>query len=275
MKYTAQSAKYVVKNLIYLLPFAIIPALFLSVSTDEEAIINVLKAVYHGNLLEWTFGDLFCAISVLNVGSWQGVVFGLFGVIVIVPCMALMMAILEKHFRIGKRTFNGIWNKINDNFLSTLGYVLLLLAIYEVWSLLLSALLFFFSRITVAVLAYILACLVYLAMHVLLLFAVSSIYLWLPCMQITGFAAFEALHYSYQLVTPVKWLMVCGQMLALLGVELLLAICAAFIPTSAAFLIWTTLVYTCMIMVFCVRMQIAYFDRDNMERADLIRYYQK
>ena len=166
-------------------------------------------------------------------------------------------------------------NRINDNFLSTLGYVLLLLAIYEVWSLLLSALLFFFSRITVAVLAYILACLVYLAMHVLLLFAVSSIYLWLPCMQITGFAAFEALHYSYQLVTPVKWLMVCGQMLALLGVELLLAICAAFIPTSAAFLIWTTLVYTCMIMVFCVRMQIAYFDRDNMERADLIRYYQK
>ena len=77
MKYTARSTKYVVKNLIYLLPFAIIPALFLSISTDEGAIISVLRNVYYGTLSNWTFNELFCSISVLNFGSWQSIVFGM------------------------------------------------------------------------------------------------------------------------------------------------------------------------------------------------------
>ena len=254
MKYTIQSTKYVAKNLIYLLPFAIIPAFFLSISTDEKAIFGVLRAVYHGDLRQWSFGELFRAISVFNFGSWQAVVFGLIGLLVIVPCVALMMALLEKHFRIGKRTFNGIWGKLNDNFISTLWYIFLLLVIFELWSVLLAALLFFFSRITVAVLAYIFTSLVYLGMHVLLLYAVGTIYLWLPCMQITGFKAFEALHYSHQLITPVKWKLMAGQLAVLLSVEVLISLCVAFIRSPLAFLIWTTALYAILIMTFCVRM---------------------
>lgn len=275
MKYTVQSTKYTFKNLIFLLPFAILPALFLSISTDEAAIYAVLKAVYHGNLNEWTFSDLFNSVSVLNFGSWSGVVFGFIGYVVIVPCVSLMMAILEKHFRIGKKTFNGIFGKLNDNIVSTAWYALLLAGIYELWSLLLAAFLFFVSRISVAAVAYVFACIVYLAMHVLLFMAISTIYLWLPCMQITGFKAFEALHYSYQLITPVKWRILGGQMFALLSVEFLIGLCVAFIRSQLTFLIWTTLLYSFIIMIYCVRMQMAYFDRDNIERADLTKYYNK
>ena len=267
MKYTVQSTKYTLKNLIFLLPFAILPALFLSISTDEDAIFSVLKSVYRGTLTQWTFSDLFNSVSVLNFGSWKGVVFGFFGYVVIVPCVALMMAILEKHFRIGKKTFNGIFGKLNDNFLST-GW-------YALWSLLCAAVLFLVSRIPVAAVAYVFVCIVYLAMHVLLLVAISTIYLWLPCMQITGFRAFEALHYSYQLITPVKWRILGGQMLALLSVEVLIGSCVAFIHSQFAFLIWTTLLYSFIMMIYCVRMQMAYFDRDNIERADLTKYYNK
>lgn len=275
MKYTMHSTKYTLKNLIYLLPFVVLPALFLSISTDEDAIYAVLSSLRHGTLNKWTFSDLFNSLSVFNFGSWQGAVFGFIGYIVIVPCVALIMAILEKHFRIGKRTFNGIWGKLNDNLISTAGYALLLAGIYELWALLLSALLFFVSRIGVVALAYIFASIVYLAMHVLLFFAISAIYLWLPCMQITGFKAFEALHYSYQLITPVKWKILCSQMVVLLAVEVLIGLCVAFVGSAFAFLIWTTLLYSFLIMVFCVRMQMAYFDRDHIERADLVKYYQK
>lgn len=275
MKYTLQSTRYTLKNLIYLLPFAILPALFLSISTDEEAIFAVLKEVYHGTLHNWTFSNLFNSVSVFNFGSWEGVVFGFIGYIVIVPCVALIMAILEKHFRIGKKTFNGILGKLNDNFVSTAGYALILAGIYELWSLLLAAFLFFVSRITVAAVAYVFTCIVYLAMHVLLFFLIGMIYLWLPCMQITGFRAFEALHYSYQLITPVKWKILTSQMVALLSVEVLIGLCVAFVRADLAFLIWTTLLYSFLIMVFCVRMQMAYFDRDNIARADLHKYYQK
>ena len=275
MKYTFQSTKYTLKNLIYLLPFALLPALFLSISTDEEAIFAVLKSVYHGTLYQWTFSDLFNSVSVFNFGSWEGVVFGFIGYVVIVPCVALMMAILEKHFRIGKRTFNGIWEKLNDNILSTAWYALLLAAIYELWGLLLAALLFLVSRITVTAVAIVFAAIVYLGMHVLLFFAIGMIYLWLPCMQITGFKPFEALHYSYQLITPVKWKILFSQMAALLSVEVLIGVCVAFVRAQFAFLVWTTLLYSFLIMIFCVRMQMAYFDRDNIERADLTKYYQK
>ena len=275
MKYTFQSTKYTLKNLIYLLPFALLPALFLSISTDEEAIFAVLKSVYHGTLYQWTFSDLFNSVSVFNFGSWEGVVFGFIGYVVIVPCVALMMAILEKHFRIGKRTFNGIWEKLNDNILSTAWYALLLAAIYELWGLLLAALLFLVSRITVTAVAIVFAAIVYLGMHVLLFFAIGMIYLWLPCMQITGFKPFEALHYSYQLITPVKWKILFSQMAALLSVEVLIGVCVAFVRAQFAFLVWTTLLYSFLIMRFCVRMQMAYFDRDNIERADLTKYYQK
>lgn len=67
MRYNKQSIKYVSKNFIFLLPFAILPAVLFSLSTDEEAIIRVIKAIFHWNLSSWTFFDLFRAISVLKL----------------------------------------------------------------------------------------------------------------------------------------------------------------------------------------------------------------
>jgi hypothetical protein len=55
MKYTAQTSKYVLKNLFYILPFALVPALFLSISLAEEDIIQVLHAIIEGDFSKWTF----------------------------------------------------------------------------------------------------------------------------------------------------------------------------------------------------------------------------
>lgn len=275
MRYNKQTVKYVSKNFIFLLPFAILPALLFSFSTDEEAIIRVVKAIFTWNLSSWSFFDLFRAISVLNFGSWQSLVFGVIGILFMVPCVAMMMAWLEKHFRIGKRTFNGLWGKLNDNFISTCGYAFLLLVIYEVWALLTSALLFFVSRITITALAYSLSGGIFVVMHVVLLYAIGCIYLWLPCMQITGFRAMEALHYSYQLYSPVKGKVLLAQFLLLLFSEALIAACAYWIQNAFVFILLTTVLYLIIIIMYCVRMQIVYFDRDQIERADLVRYYHR
>ena len=275
MRYNKQSIKYVCKNFIFLLPFAIIPAIFFSFSTDEEAITRVIKAIFNWNLSSWTFFDLFREISVLNFGSWRALVFGIIGIIVLVPCVAMMMALLEKHFRIGKRTFNGLWGKLNDNLLSTCGYAVLLLAIYEVWALLTSALLFFVSRITITAVAYSLCGGMFFVMHIVLVYAVGCIYLWLPCMQITGFRAMEALHYSYQLYSPVKGKVLVAQFLLLAFSEALIALCAMYLQSFIVFTALTTVMYSIMLIVYCVRMEIVYFDRDQIERADLARYYHR
>lgn len=272
MKYTVQSGKYVLKNFLYIFPFAVVPALFFCFSTDEGALVAVLESFFDGTLARWSFSALFRAISVFNFASWKAVAFGLIGLVAIVVCVALMMALMEKHMRIGKRTFNGIFSKLNDNLLSTSGYALLLLGIYELWSLLTAALLFFVSRIAVPFVAYAFVVIVFLAMHVVLLYAINVIYLWLPCMQITGFKATEALYYSNQLTAPVKWKIVCGQLLLLLFAEACICACVVLTPNPVWFTVLTTFLYAVLIMVYCVRMQIAYFDLDGLDRADLFRY---
>ena len=272
MKYTLQSGKYIAKNFFYILPLAILPAFLLSLSTDEGAISKVLIESIAGDIAAWSFFELFQAISILSFGNWQSIVFGILGIIAIVPCVALIMAFLEKHFRIGKRTLNGLFSKINDNFLSTCGYALLFVAVYEVWALLTAALVFLMSMIPIVWLAHTLSILFYVSMHVLLLYIVGLIYLWLPCMQITGFRAIEALQYSHQLITPVKWKILGGQILFLLSTEALIGLCAVFVPGRLVFTILTTALYTILLLLYFVRMQIAYFDRDQIERADLKKY---
>lgn len=273
MNYTTQSSKYIFKNFFYIFPFAVIPAILFSLSTDEVAINAVLKAFFNGGLDEWTFNELFRSISMLNFASWQSLVFGIIGILVVVPCVALLMAMLEKHMRIGKRGLSGIWGKLNDNLLSTCGYIVLLLLIFELWTLLTAAILYFVSMINVSVVAYVVIAVFYFLLHFLLLYAIGTIYLWLPCMQITGFGAFEALQYSYQIFSPVKWSTLWEQYFLLLLAEILISLCALFIQGKIVFFVLTSVLYMFITLFYCVRMQIAYFDRDNIEREDLKYYY--
>ena len=274
MKYTAQSGKYIFKNFWYIFPFAIIPAFLLALSTDREALTCLMDTLFSGKLNEAHFWHVFCAISIFNFASWQAVVFGLLGLIASVVCIAMMMAQLDKHMRIGKRTYNGIFSKLNDNVLSTCGFVFLLFAIYELWSLIVSAVLFLFMKITNLAVAYVLLSLAYVLMHVVLIYVVGLIYLWLPCMQITGFPAMEALQYSQQLMTPIKWRILWKQILFLFITQATLCACAFFLESEVIFGTLASLLYVILIMLFCVRMMVAYFNLDNIQRADLKRYYQ-
>lgn len=275
MKYTVQSTRYLVKNFWYIVPFAIIPAFLLALSTDHEAVYCLMDTLFSGSLQEAHFSHVFRAISILNFASWQAVVFGLLGVVGCVVCVAMMMALLDKHMRIGKRTYNGIFSKLNDNVVSTFQVVVSIFAIYEVWSLITAALVFLFMKISNLVLAYILICLSYIVMHIVLIYLIGFVYLWLPCMQITGFHAMEALQYSQQLMVPVKWRILIKQILFLFAAEALTCVCAYFLRGGPVFMVVASVLYALLIMIFCVRMMVVYFDRDNIERADLKRYYQR
>lgn len=271
MKYTIKSNKYIAKNLFYILPFAVIPAFFLSVSTDENALRSILSIFFGGEPQRLTFSELFRAISVLNFGSWRSVVFGLLGIILIVICVAMMMAMLEKHFRIGKRSYRGLLSKLNDNLVSTAGFTFLLTVLYEVWALVTTLGTFIFSKILFNTIAYIMSALFLIIMHIALIYAIGFIYLWLPCMQITGFRAMQALYYSQRMVSPVKWGILFGQLAMLLFAETLICLCAIFAPNPIVFTLLTTVLYTWLIMLFCVRMEIVYFEREHLDRADVFQ----
>lgn len=272
MNYTSQTTKYILKNFLYVILFAAVPAIFFALSINEAATRSVLTNLLSGNPRD-DFWTIFHAVSIFNFSSKKEVLFGLSGIIALIVCMAMLTAFLEKHMRIGKRTLNGLLSKVNDNLIPTGGLLLLFLAIYEVWALILSALWYFVTGIPNVVIAYILLVVVYLVMHFVLIYALSLFYLWMPCVQITGFTAFDALTYSYHLLAPIQTKLVIGQWAVLLICEALIAATVLLLPWGIVELVVAGTLYTVMILVYAIRMLVVYFDRAQLERADLKRYY--
>lgn len=272
MNYTLNTLKYITKNFLYVILFATIPAVFFAFAINEEATRSVLSNLLSGNPRD-EFWNIFHTVSIFNFSSKKEVFFGITGIIVLILCMAMLTAFLEKHMRIGKRTLNGLLSKVNDNIISTAGLVFLFLLIYEVWALVLSALWYFVTGIPSTIIAYILLAFVYLAMTFVLLYALSVFYLWMPCVQITGFTAFDALTYSYHLLAPIQFKLVLGQCGFLLFCEALIGATVFLLQGELAGLVVATVLYTAMILIYSIRMLVVYFDRAQLDRADLKRYY--
>ena len=272
MNYTSVTIKYIMKNFVYVILFAVIPAIFFALSMNEVATRSVLDNLMSGNPRD-DFWTIFHAVSIFNFSSKKEAFFGGIGIIALIVCMAMLTAFLEKHMRIGKSTLNGLLSKVNDNLLSTGALVLLFLSIYEIWALVLSALWYYVTGISNIVVAYALLLLVYLAMHFVLVYALSLFYLWMPCLQITGFTALDALTYSYQLITPIQTKLVVGQWAVLLLCEALITATILILPWGIVELIVASVLFTVMILVYSIRMLVVYFDRAQLERADLKRYY--
>jgi hypothetical protein len=275
MKYTLQTWKYILKNFFFIFPLAVIPAFFLSLTLAREDFAIVLEKLLAGNATELTFQEIFQVVSILNFSSIEAVLFGFVGVVALVVFSAILMALLDKHMRIGKRTFNGMLARLNENLMPTILVVVLLLVLYEVWTVLLTLLLQL-TALLPSPFSYASAGFVFLMMHILLLSLIACIYLWMPCMQITGFKAFEALRYSYILVEPLRGKIVLSQIFSMFFAELLISASVLLLPRmEIVSIVVATVLYAFMIMQFCVRMQVVYFDREQIERQDLKPSYYK
>ena len=273
MKYTAKTIAYNTKNFFYVFPLVILPAIFLSLTLARADIVAMADKIAAGGWQGITFQEVFQAVSIFNFASWGTVIAGFLGIATLVVCVALLMAFTDKHMRFGKRTFNGLWAKLNDNLLSTFGVTMLLVAIYELWTLLLTSLIMLCLLMPFG-LACVFAGIVLVGMHVVLMYLISLGYLWLPCMQITGFRTFEALRYGFILCEPVQFKIIGAQTLSMLLAEIAIIAVTLWLPgAQIVSVLVTTGLYALLILQFCVRMQIVYFDREQLERADLKRYY--
>ena len=273
MKYTFRTIGYMVKNFFYVFPLVLLPAFFLALTVARGDIVTASEKLFAGNYDAITFMEVFQAVSIFNFSSAGTVFAGLAGVVALVVCVSLLMAFIDKHMRFGKRTFNGLFGKLNDNLVSTFGLTFILVVIYEIWTVILAALLTL-CLLVKGVLAVVLASVVFILMHFALTYAITFWYLWLPCMQITGFRTFEALRYGYLLCEPIHTRIALAQAGSLILAELAITATTLFLPGAwSVSVLVTTLLYAMMILLFCVRMQIVYFDREQIEREDLKRYY--
>ena len=263
------SWKYVFQNIWFLLPFAVVPAVFMALSLDYQCVGEVWSNFFSGDPRA-EFLELFHAWSFIRVDSWLGLIYSLLAVLSVIFSMALLMAFIEKHMRLGKRTLSGIWPQFVSNLPSVIFIVLAYLVLYEVWAVVLSAVMFAVSEISATATVYAADVVFILIFGFVLIYLATVLYLWLPCRQMTGFRFFEAFLYSYRLMVGVR-----GKLLlsfALSVAVLFVVLCACSLLPSAVFYLVSIVLFILLYLSFCVRMEAVYFETDKLDREDLHRH---
>lgn len=263
---------YIIKHLLFILPFAVIPALFLSLSMDYAAIEAFWRGLFTGDFVRDWF-EIFCAWSLFGFGSALDIVYAVCGIVCTLVFMSVILAFVEKHMRIGKRSLSGIFSQLRGVFPAVAGFMLVILAFYEVWALVLSAMLY--SIVSVGSVGGVIALSILVILFFLgvLLYLISLVYLCLPCMQMTGLGPLQSLLYSYRLMVSVRGKLLLSLLMSFAPAGLIVW-GASFLPEAASVIIGLVL-FTFLFMSFCVRMETYYFATDKLDREDLLLSYRE
>ena len=264
--------KYLFSNFWYVLVCGLIPAIFLALSFDYTAISTLLNSVFHGEP-RVHFLALLRAFGPIRIDSFLGGLYTGFTYILTSLFAALLLSLVEKHMRIGKRTFSGMGTEMKNLLLPCFLIVLLFYALAEIAAIILAALMFWAFSIGSTAIVYLLCALALLVVFFVFLYVFEAFYLWLPCMQITGFRPYHAFLYSYRLSMGVRW--------KLIGAHALSIIVSVAVLSGTAFL--PEIVFRGIALVIClflyasmfIRMETVYFETDKLDREDIIKSYKE
>ena len=130
---------YYFKNILYMLLFAVAPALFLGFLVHPFSIIEMLYN--YPNMTSFSFADFF--VGVYSSGAW-GILWFVLGFVLVILCTCLLIGKIELHFRTGKFDLsNHSVRSINNN-LSSVSLVALLLIVLNFLLNVIALLLMFF-----------------------------------------------------------------------------------------------------------------------------------
>lgn len=262
--------KYIVKHLWFILPFAIVPSLFLALTIDFSAISNFFGGLFTGEPVT-RFADIYRVWSLIDFQSALRTVYGVCAIFTIMVAVEFLLAFVEKHMRIGKRTTSGLLEQFKGHILPVVCTIVLAFVAYELWALVLSAMLYAVASMKSAVAVAVCSFILIIVFFMVLVYVVSMFYLWLPCMLMTGFGPYHALLYSYQLVVGVRGKLILSILMSF-APALLLFMGISFLPPFLA-TIFGFIVIVVLFLSFCVRMETFYFETDKLDREDLLRSY--
>ena len=264
--------KYLFSNFWYVILCGLIPAIFLALSFDYTAIGYLLRSFLNGEP-RVHFLDLLRALGPIRIDSFLGGLYTAFTYILSSLFAALLLSLVEKHMRIGKRSFSGMDVEMKNLLLPCFMIVLLFYALAETAAIVLSALMFWAFAVKSTAVVYLLCALATLVIFFLFLYVFEAFYLWLPCMQITGFRPYHAFLYSYRLAMGVRWKLFLAHALSIVVAGAIWAV-TAFLPEivfRGIALVVCLLLYSSLF----IRMETVYFETDKLDREDIIKSYKE
>lgn len=132
MKNLIQTIKYIGKNLIFALGFAILPACFIGGLLNPFSTITFV--VDYKNLVVNNFGDILngiYGISFVKVINW------IFALILFVVLISAYLGNIDNHFKTGKLNVSPTMNFINNNSLIVATYTIIFVVCYAIYKFLL------------------------------------------------------------------------------------------------------------------------------------------
>ena len=268
LKYILGSFRYLFKNFIFIFFFVLLPSFFFAMTIDLDNAAEVIGKFLDSDSLI-SFPHILTLVSPVNAHGWP---YALLFVASVVVCLPFLLGYIEKHMRIGTRSLKGVFGRFNYNFLTTLLVSVIFLAVFEAWSVLTSGMIYAAVSLFTGGVRLFMSLVIFFAMVALMCWAATVLLLWLPCMQVNGYGALEALSYSNRLVNERRGGLFLSVFLpALAGVILVLAVAAlsdlinVYVPVFVAVFIIVDILF----LYYCTLMFVAYFDLTGEERADL------
>jgi hypothetical protein len=267
MIFVKQTLDYLKKNFIFLIVFAVIPAVMYAINNTTLNIYNFfIKISTHH---KFNFVEIYKSFSTINYNSFTKTLLSFLATIVFV---SLILAFIEKHMRIGKRTFKGIVGKLNDNIMPVFLLIFLFIIILEIWSVLLSAFLITAAIILQGTALLITSSIICLILYLLLFMLMGLFVIWLPCILITGFNYSEAFVYSASLMADHKKDIVISLVLPYILCNLIAAFVHLAIGNTAGFIV-LIVAFIIYFIYYTSLMYVIYFYLTKETREDLKKKY--
>lgn len=268
MKYILGSFRYLFKNFIFIFGFVLIPSVFFALTIDLNNTAEVVRRFLDGESII-SFTRILTLLSPINAHGWP---YALLFVASVLVCLPFLLGFIEKHMRIGTRSFKGVLGRFNYNFLTTLLVSVIFLAVFELWAVLAAGLIYAAVALFTGGVRLFVCLVILFGMVALMSYFATVLLLWLPCMQVNGYGAMEALAYSNRLVNNKRGGFFLSVFLpALVGTVLVLIVAAlsdlinVYVPVFFAVMVIVLILF----LYYCTLMFVAYFDLTGEERADL------
>lgn len=270
MNYAGGAFRYAFKNFIFLFLFALLPSYFLAMSTDAEN----ARALFAGLFGEGdvAFTTFFFFLSPFNAHGWP---YALVAFVLAAVCLPMLTGFIEKHMRIGIRSLHGLRSRFNHNFVSTLVLLFVFVAVYELWALIAAGLLYAETLLFGGVASAVIVVCTFAGLAALVCYLASLVLLWLPSLQITGYAFMDALACANALYSAVRGRLFCSVTVPALVGLVVQFVSLVLIPArlEAVDFLVRELVFLILLLYFAALMFVAYFAASGEERQDLVKNY--
>jgi len=268
MKYIKQTLLYFKSNFL-LLPAFILACAVMPLIIDFTAYDVIINGFKDG-IITADFFSWFRVFLLFNLRSVPQALLSVLAYAILAITLGYIHSVVDKHVRFGSRSFKSIMNGINGTVMYSLAGTLLFFVCHTIICAIMAAIMSAFCLIQ-SPYVFIIGAVICFGIFMVSIFLIEVFFLWFPCLEITGFRAYEALSYSYSLCHKQRGSIYVSLALPIVFTTAVSLALSFFINVYVAAVIVSIL--TGMAFTYLsVLDYLAYADVEGIEREDLRKY---